>query len=109
VNLWNNTEFKEIVYSIYYCLLWVKFTKRKQMKKSYYVLSLFLLTAIFAFTCCTGIQKKKQNTKMKHSRTFFACLFSILCFLNATGQPQQETFILNEPVTLKMELFVENE
>lgn len=31
------------------------------MKKSYYALSLFLLTAIFAFICCTGIKKKKQN------------------------------------------------
>ena len=42
----------------------------KKMKKSYYALSLFLLTAIFAFTCCTGMQKKKQNISEKPNIIF---------------------------------------
>ncbi|MCK4699238.1 MAG: hypothetical protein KAT38_02850, partial [Bacteroidales bacterium] len=34
---------------------------------------------------------------MKHSKILITCLFSILCFLDTTGQPRQETFILDEP------------
>ena len=34
---------------------------------------------------------------MKHLKTLIACLFSILCLLNATGQLRQETVILDEP------------
>ena len=40
------------------------------MKKSYYALSLFLLAGIFAFTICTGIQKKKQNISEKPNIIF---------------------------------------
>lgn len=40
------------------------------MKKCYYVLSLLLLTAIFTFTFCTGIKKKKQNNSEKPNIIF---------------------------------------
>ncbi len=43
---------------------------RKKPGLAYFAISLFLLTGIFVFTCCTNIQKEKQNSPEKPNIIF---------------------------------------